>query len=143
MSAPRGCWTGQISVRSPKQKWVRQMETAVTEIDREPPVTVLAICGEVDAGAEGLERLSRLLDSLVDEDVRYLVVDLSGAEFLISRALGQLLTTAVRLRNRGGDMAIAGATGSVAASTLTTGVAAMVPLWETVETAVEAVVQKR
>ena len=114
------------------------METAVTEIDREPPVTVLAIRGEVDAGAEGLERLSRLLDSLVDEDVRYLVVDLSQAEFLISRALGQLLTTAVRLRSRGGDMAIAGATGSVAASTLTTGVAAMVPLCETVEAAVEA-----
>jgi len=112
------------------------METAVTEIDREPPVTVLAIRGEVDAGAEGVERLSRLLDSLVDEGVRYLVVDLSGAEFLISRALGQLLTTAVRLRARGGDMAIAGARGSVAASTLTTGVAAMVPLCETVEAAV-------
>jgi len=41
------------------------METAVTEIDRDPPVTVLAIRGEVDAGAEGLERLSRLLDSLI------------------------------------------------------------------------------
>ncbi len=114
------------------------METAVTEIDREPPVTVLAIRGEVDAGAEGLERLSRLLDSLIDEDVRYLVVDLSDAEFLISRALGQLLTTAVRLRSRGGDMAIAGATGSVAASTLTTGVAAMVPVLENVDAAVEA-----
>jgi len=35
-------------------------------------------------------------------------------------------------------MAIAGAKGSVAASTLTTGVAAMVPLCETVEAAVEA-----
>ncbi len=114
------------------------METAVTEIDREPPVTVLAIRGEVDAGAEGLERLGRLLDSLIDEDVRYLVVDLSEAEFLISRALGQLLTTAVRLRSRGGDMAIAGATGSVAASTLATGVAAMVPILENVEEAVEA-----
>ena len=114
------------------------METAVTEINREPPVTVLAIRGEVDAGTEGLERLSRLLDSLVDEDVRYLVVDLSDAEFLISRALGQLLTTAVRLRRRGGDMAIAGATGSVAASTLATGVAAVVPLLENVEAAVEA-----
>jgi len=118
------------------------METAVTEIDREPPVTVLAIRGEVDAGAEGLERLSRLLDGLIDEGVRYLVVDLSQAEFLISRALGQLLTTAVRLRSRGGDMAIAGATGSVAASTLKTGVAAMVPLCETVQAAAEAVVQR-
>ncbi len=118
------------------------METAVTEIDHEPPVTVLAIRGEVDAGAEGLERLGRLLDSLVDEGIRYLVVDLSQAEFLISRALGQLLTTAVRLRSRGGDMAISGATGSVAASTLTTGVAAVVPLCETVEAAVEAVVQR-
>ena len=114
------------------------METAVTEIDQEPPVTVLAICGEVDAGAEGLERLSRLLDGLIDEDIRYLVVDLSQAEFLISRALGQLLTTAVRLRARGGDMAIAGAKGSVAASTLKTGVATMVPLCETVDAAVEA-----
>ena len=109
------------------------METAVTEIDRDPPVTVLAIRGEVDAGAEGLERLSRLLDSLIDEGVRYLVVDLSEAEFLISRALGQLLTTAVRLRSRGGDMAIAGASGAVAAATLQTGVAAMVPLCQTVE----------
>ena len=114
------------------------METTVTEIDREPPVTVLAIRGEVDAGTEGLERLSRLLDSLVDEGVRYLIVDLSEAEFLISRALGQLLTTAVRLRSRGGDMAIAGAAGSVAASTLQTGVAAMVPLCQTVEAAVAA-----
>ena len=116
------------------------METAVTEIDHEPPVTVLAIRGEVDAGVEGLERLSRLLDSLVDEGVRYLVVDLSDAEFLISRALGQLLTTAVRLRSRGGDMAIAGATGSVAASTLTTGVAAMVPVLENVAAAADELV---
>ncbi len=113
------------------------METAVTEIDREPTVTVLAIRGEVDAGAEGLERLSRLLDGLIDEGVRYLVVDLSEAEFLISRALGQLLTTAVRLRSRGGNMAIAGATGSVAASTLATGVAAMVPVLENVEAAAD------
>ncbi len=114
------------------------METTVTEISGEPPVTVLSIGGSVDAGAEGLERLGRVLEGLVDEGVRHLVVDLSSADFLVSRALGQLLTAAVRLRSRGGDMAIAGAKGSVAASALMVGVGAMVQLCETVEDGVAA-----
>ncbi len=118
------------------------METTVTEVAGDPPVTVLAICGAVDAGAEGLERLGRVLDGLIDEGVVHLVVDLTDAEFLVSRALGQLLTIAVRLRSRGGDMAIAGATGSVAASVLMVGVGAMVQLCETVEDAVAAVVEE-
>ena len=118
------------------------METTVTEISGEPPVTVLAIRGAVDAGAEGLERLSRVLAGLIDEGVLHLVVDLADAEFLVSRALGQLLTTAVRLRSRGGDMAIAGAKGSVAAAALMVGVGAMVQLCETVEDAVAAVVEE-
>ncbi len=117
------------------------METTVTEIPNAPSVTVLSISGAVDAGAEGLTRLTRVLDGLVDEGVRHLVVDLSDADFLISRALGQLLTTAVRLRNRGGEMIIAGATGSVAVSALQVGVGAMVQLCETVEDAVAAVLE--
>ena len=123
-------------------KQVKYMETTVTEIPNDPSVTVLSISGAVDAGAEGLARLTRVLDGLVDENVCYLVVDLSEADFLISRALGQLLTTAVRLRNRGGEMVIAGATGSVAASALQVGVGAMVQLCETVDAAVEAMAQR-
>ena len=115
------------------------METAVTEVPGDPPVTVLAITGAVDAGPKGLERLGRVLDGLVDEGVRYLVVDLAGTEFLVSRALGQILTTAVRLRGRGGNLALAGASGSVAATALMTGVGAMVQLCETVDDAVQAV----
>ena len=114
------------------------METTVTEVRGEPAVTILAISGAVDIGPEGLGRLSRVLDGLVAEGVRYLVVDLSGTEFLVSRALGELLTATVRLRSRGGDMVIAGASGSVAASAEQAGVDAMVQLCETVEAAVEA-----
>ena len=113
------------------------METTVTEVPGEPAVTVLAVSGAVDVGPEELGRLSRVLDGLVAEGVRYLVVDLSGTDFLVSRALGELLTATVRLRRRGGDMAIAGASGSVAAAALKAGVGGMIQLCETVDAAVE------
>ncbi|GAF70290.1 unnamed protein product, partial [marine sediment metagenome] len=97
------------------------------------------ISGAVDVGPEELERLSRMLDGLVAEGVRYLIVDLSGTEFLVSRALGELLTTTVRLRSRGGDVAIAGASGAVAAAAVKAGVGGMIQLCESAEAAVEAV----
>ncbi len=119
------------------------METMITEVAGDPAVTVLAISGAVDVGPEELGRLSQVLDGLVAEGVRYLVVDLSGTEFLVSRALGELLTATVRLRSRGRDMAIAGASGAVAAAARKAGVGGMIQLRETVEAAVEAVVQRQ
>ena len=115
------------------------METMITEVAGDPAVTVLAISGAVDVGPEELGRLSQVLDGLVAEGVRYLVVDLSGTEFLVSRALGELLTATVRLRSRGRDMAIAGASGAVAAAARKAGVGGMIQLCETVDAAVEAV----
>ena len=117
------------------------MEIIVSEPGVQPPVTVLAIKGEVTSGAEGVDRLRHVVEGLIDEGVTNLVVDLADAEFLVSRALGQILTTAIRLRSRGGDMTIAGAKGAVAAAALTVGVGAMVQFHETVDEAVEALVK--
>ncbi len=116
------------------------MEMVVSEAQSEPAVTVLSIKGEVSSGPEGISRLQQMTEGLIEDGVLNLVVDLTDAEFLVSRALGQILTTAIRLRSRGGDMAIAGAQGSVAAAALTVGVGAMVQFHETVDKAVAALV---
>ena len=54
----------------------------------------------------------------------------------------QILTTAVRLRSRGGDMTVAGAKGPVAAAALTVGVGAMIEFHETVDDAVAALISR-
>ena len=119
------------------------MEIIVSEPSVEPPVTVLAIKGEVTSGAEGVDRLRRVVEGLIGEGVINLVVDLADAEFLISRALGQILTAAVRLRSRGGEVVIAGAKGPVAAAALAVGVGAMIEFHETVDDAVQALISKQ
>ena len=118
------------------------MEMTVREASSEPPVTVLAIKGEI-TGAEGVERLSRLVEGLLGEGVTNLVMDLSEAEFMVSRALGQILTTAVRCRFRGGELTVSGARGPVAAAALAVGVGAMIEFFETVDQAVAALVNRQ
>lgn len=114
------------------------METIIRQTTTEPPVTVLVIKGEVSSGSEGVERLCRIMEGLIAQGVTNLVVDLTDAEFLVSRALGQIVTTAIRLRSRGGDMMVSGAKGPVAAAALAVGVGAMIQFHETVEAAVKA-----
>jgi len=105
-------------------------------------VTVLAIKGEVSSGPEGVGQLSRILDGLVAQGVTHLVVDLTDAEFLVSRALGQIVTTAIQLRSRSGDMMISGARGPVAAAALTVGVGEMIQFHKTVDEAAAALVSQ-
>lgn len=121
---------------------VMTMELIVTQASTNPPVSVLAIKGEVSSGAEGVDRLRQLVESLIGEGVTNLVVDLTDAEFMVSRALGQILTTAVRLRSRGGDMTVSGAKGPVAAAALAVGVGAMVQFHQTVDQAVNALINR-
>jgi len=82
------------------------METTIYSPEQHPQVTVVQVHGDVDCGESGADRLSGLLHSLVDSGDRFLVVDLSEAGFVVSRAIAQVMAVLARLRQREGDLVL-------------------------------------
>jgi len=80
------------------------MELDLRVDETHPPLTVLAVGGEVDVATAPSLR-SRLLD-LIGQGKINLVVDLEAVEFLDSTGLGVLVSTVKRVRADGGDLAL-------------------------------------
>jgi anti-sigma B factor antagonist len=70
-----------------------------------PRTHVATVTGELDLHTE--PHLRRWLSPLADRDGATLIVDLSGAPFVDSTALGTLTALARRLREGGGELVIA------------------------------------
>jgi anti-sigma B factor antagonist len=70
-----------------------------------PEVRVVTPTGEIDAHTAPQLRAT-ILDELDDRRVNVLVIDLSGVSFLDSSALGVLVGTLKRMRERGGRLEI-------------------------------------
>lgn len=80
------------------------MNIQVKEIEGKPIVSLLG-----DVNAEDAEPLEEMVDSLVDNGHEKLIFDLSHARFIASNIFGVLLGTASRLNQKGGKVALAGA----------------------------------
>jgi anti-anti-sigma factor len=100
---------------------------------REGPdgVAVVAVVGAIDAADDKVDRLRVALDEVLASDAQYVLIDLTEATAVISRAFGQMLVTLSRLRTRGGDLRLAGARGSVLKAAQTVGLDDIVQLHET------------
>jgi anti-sigma B factor antagonist len=79
-------------------------ELSSQQVDSE--TAVLRIGGEVDLYST--PQLKEEIRGLIETGVRHLVVDLSAADYLDSTALGALIGGLKRLREREGDLRLAG-----------------------------------
>ncbi|MEU4512938.1 STAS domain-containing protein [Nonomuraea wenchangensis] len=101
--------------------------------ERRPGVTVITVCGELDA-----TNREQLDDYVKDLAVGRLVFDLSGVPFMDSSGLHVLLMCDVRCRREGGSVHLAGVQPLPARLFEITGVLSHVPMHPTVEEAVTA-----
>ena len=76
-----------------------------TEIKHEDNISIVAVNGEVDALTTP-ELARAIVDQIADGNV-YLVVDLTGVEFMSSAGLRTLLAAVKESRSQGGDLRIA------------------------------------
>ncbi len=79
----------------------------------EPAITVVEIGGRLHIG-NSLTYLETSLKRLVADGSRYLVVDLTGLDFIDSAAIGMLISCGGTMDQAGGKFRIAGAHGAVA-----------------------------
>lgn len=98
---------------------------------------VIALTGEVDVASAPAVREEAL--HLIEEGVRRLVFDLEGIEYMDSAGLGTLVGVLKRLRESGGQMAVAGARDRVQRLFQITGLEQVFTLCADVPTAVKEV----
>jgi anti-sigma B factor antagonist len=80
------------------------MDLGLTVDDTHPPLTVVAVEGEIDVATAPNLR-AQLVELIADGKIN-LVVDLEAVGFLDSTALGVLVSTVKRVRSDGGDLSI-------------------------------------
>lgn len=95
--------------------------------------TVLPLTGDVDLASA--PALRQQLSDLTETSPAFLVVDLSGLEFIDSTGLGVLVGTLRRLRATGGDVRLAAARAGIARVFSVTGLDRVFSLYPTVEDA--------
>ena len=85
------------------------METHLDEIDEE--ILVLVADGGLDA--RNARELGQKLETLVNAGIRDLIVDCTRLNFISSAGIGTLIAINRRLKERGGRVHLAGATGPI------------------------------
>jgi|SRR5580698_4612975 anti-sigma B factor antagonist len=80
------------------------MDLGLTVDDTHPPLTVVAVEGEIDVATAPSLR-AQLVELIADGKIN-LIVDLEAVGFLDSTALGVLVSTVKRVRSDGGDLSI-------------------------------------
>ena len=77
-----------------------------------PDVVVLELTGKFTLGRES-QRVQWQVEELLRENVRKVILDLSGLELIDSMGIGVIMFTAGQLKKAGGELRVAGAKGLV------------------------------
>ena len=100
-------------------------------------VAVLAVSGKLMGGPETNEVHDRI-KSLISDDIRKVVIDLSKVKWMNSRGIGMLMAGFTSLANVQGDMKLVGATKKVNSLLMITQVIAFFEHYESIDRAVAA-----
>ena len=103
----------------------------------EPGITVVAITGRLNLGAE-LIALEDALKKRIEAGSRKLALDLSGLSYIDSSGIGTIVMCAGRMKQAGGRMRVAGAQGVVMRAFEVVRLSVVVPLDADVKTACAA-----
>src|ERR1700749_2634244 len=106
----------------------------VEQQDVRSATSVIRLTGKLMLGEEGAQ-LETLVPDLVRNGRKNLVFDLSGVTHIDSTGIGRFIDTYSRLGKIGGQMRLAGATGTVRDSFRVTRLDTVFPFYATVEAA--------
>ncbi|HLX11704.1 MAG TPA: STAS domain-containing protein [Bacteroidota bacterium] len=70
-------------------------------------IATLALKGDLVSESD-TSKVKEKIHSLVSDNIRKVVLDLSGVEFINSSGLGTLISSLTTLKNSGGDLRLAG-----------------------------------
>ena len=88
--------------------------------------TVITVTGELDLHTA--PSLQVEISTAMEEEARFLAVDLTGVGFMDSTALGILVSSSTRARERGGELTLIGVSGSPAKVLSVTGMDEVFPV---------------
>ncbi len=118
------------------------LQISVRTAGKDGKIRVVAVAGEMDIGANGVDAFRTQLDDLVEAGVKHVVLDLSEASYIVSRGFGQMLVAMTRLRARRGDLRVAAARGPVWTAASTVGLDNILKFYATVEEALDSFEQE-
>jgi anti-sigma B factor antagonist len=78
----------------------------------QPDIVVLEIAGRITIGRD-CKHLEWAVDSLVREQQKKIIFDLTGVSYIDSTGIGIIMMSAGQLKEAGGELRVAGATGHV------------------------------
>lgn len=105
-------------------------------------VVVVSIAGKMMGGPEQEECHSRIKE-LLEDNMKWVVLDMGKVEWLNSSGLGLLMSCYTSCCNAGGDMVIARATRKVNSLFMLTQVIKVFDTFETTEEAIEEMIKKK
>lgn len=97
-------------------------------------VTVIAVKGKLMGGPETIS-LHEQVKTLIEQDIKKVVIDLSHVAWMNSSGLGTMMGCLTSLRNGGGDLKLSGVTEKVKSLFMIT---KLITIFETYDTADEA-----
>ncbi len=100
----------------------------------EPDITVVTLTGRLIAGNES-KRLEWQLEELAKQNEKKVVLDMSGVNYIDSGGIGIIAVAGGRFKSAGGEMRLAGATGTVGEVLTTTRIADLLGSFPSVEAA--------
>jgi len=100
----------------------------------EPDIVVLEVTGRITLGRDS-KQLEWTTENLVREHQRKIILDLTGVTQIDSTGIGIIMTSAAQVKNAGGQLLLAGASGHVEQVLRMTSVDKVVALHPTAEAA--------
>jgi anti-sigma B factor antagonist len=97
----------------------------------EPGVAVIALSGRLTFGRD-LESLESLIQKLVEQGDRRLVLDATTLDYVDSSAIGALVSGLTHIKKAGGDMRLVGASPRIARLFTMTGIDKLMATYGTV-----------